>query len=53
MLSILDSVSIPGQNFMNKKQVVEERVYSVTLSTLLMITKGSQEWNLSRSESKS
>jgi hypothetical protein len=33
---------------MTKKQVVEERVYSAYTSTLLFITKGSQDWNSSR-----
>jgi hypothetical protein len=32
-------VSIPGQNFMTKKQVGEERVYSAYTSTLLFISK--------------
>jgi hypothetical protein len=32
---------------MTKKQVVEERVYSAYTSTLLFITKGSQDWNSS------
>jgi hypothetical protein len=40
-------------NFMTKKQVVEERVYSAYTSTLLFITKGSQDWNSSRSGSRS
>jgi hypothetical protein len=30
---------------MTKKQVGEERVYSVYTSTLLFITKGNQDWN--------
>jgi hypothetical protein len=30
---------------MTKKQVGEERVYSAYISTLLFITKGSQDWN--------
>ena len=30
---------------MTKKQVGEERVYSAYTSTLLFITKGSQDWN--------
>jgi hypothetical protein len=38
---------------MTKKQVGEERVYSAYISTLLLITKGSQDWNSSRSGSKS
>jgi hypothetical protein len=40
-------------NIMTKKQVGEERVYSAYTSLLLFITKGSQGWNLSRSESRS
>jgi hypothetical protein len=38
---------------MTKKQVVEERVSSTYTSTLLFITKGSQDWNSSRSGSRS
>jgi hypothetical protein len=38
---------------MTKKQVGEERVYSAYTSILLFITKGSQDWNSSRSESRS
>jgi len=37
-------------NIMNKKQVGEERVYSAYTSTLLFITKGSQDWNSSRKQ---
>jgi hypothetical protein len=40
-------------NIMTKKQVGEERVYSAYTSTLLFITKGGQDWNSSRSESRS
>jgi hypothetical protein len=36
-----------------KKQVGEERVYSAYTSTLLFITKGSQDWNSRRSGSRS
>jgi hypothetical protein len=50
---VLVRVSIPGQNIMTKKQVGEERVYSAHTSTLLLITKGNQDWNLSRSGSRS
>jgi hypothetical protein len=32
-------ISIPAQNFMNKKQVGEEQVYSAFISILLFITK--------------
>jgi hypothetical protein len=39
-------------NIMTKKQVGEEKVYSAYISTLLFITKGSQEWNSSRPESR-
>jgi hypothetical protein len=45
MESILVRVSIPAQNIMTKKQAGEERVYSAYTSTLLFITKGSQDWN--------
>jgi hypothetical protein len=38
---------------MIKKQVEEERVYSAYTSILLFITKGSQDWNSSRSGSGS
>jgi len=38
---VLVRVSILAQNIMTKKQVGEERVYSVYTSTLLFITKGS------------
>ena len=38
---------------MTKKQVGEERVYSAYTSKLLFITKGSQDWNSSRSGSRS
>ena len=37
-------------NIMATKQVGEGRVYSAYTSTLLFITKGSQDWNSSRSE---
>jgi hypothetical protein len=37
---------------MTKKQVGEERVYSAYISTLLFITKGSRDWNSSRSGSR-
>jgi hypothetical protein len=40
-------------NIMTKKQVGEEGVYSAYISILLLITKGSQDWNSSRSESRS
>ena len=51
--SVLVMVSIPAQNNMTKKQVEEEKVYSAYTSILLFITKGSQDWNSSRSESRS
>jgi hypothetical protein len=35
-------------NIMTKKQVGEERVYLAYTSILLLITKGSQDWNSSR-----
>jgi hypothetical protein len=37
---------------MTKKQVGEEMIYSAYTSTLLFITKGSQDWNSGRPESK-
>jgi hypothetical protein len=41
-------------NIMTKKQVGEERIYPAYTSTLLLfITKGSQDWNSSRSWSRS
>jgi len=40
-------------SIMTKKQVGKERVYSAYTSTLLFITKGSQDWNSSRSGSRS
>ena len=40
-------------NIITKKQVGEERVYSAYISTLLFITERSQEWNSSRSGSRS
>jgi hypothetical protein len=52
-LVVLVMVSIPGETIMTEKQVGEERVYSAYTSTLLVITKGSQEWNSSRSEYRS
>jgi hypothetical protein len=53
MEGVLVRVSIPGQNIMTKKQVGEERVYSAYISTLLFITERSQDWNSSRSGSRS
>jgi hypothetical protein len=35
-------------NIMTMKQVGEERVYAAYTSTLLFITKGTQDWNSSR-----
>jgi hypothetical protein len=40
-------------NIMTKKQVGEERVYSAYTSMLLFVTKGGQDWNSSRSGSRS
>jgi hypothetical protein len=40
-------------NIRTKKQVGEERVYSAYTSMLLFITKGSQDWNSSRSGNRS
>jgi hypothetical protein len=49
----LKQAFIPAQNIVTKKQVGEKRVYSTYTSTLLFITKGSQDWNSSRSGSRS
>jgi hypothetical protein len=46
-------VSISEQTNMTKKQLGEERVYLAYTFTLLFITKGSQDWNSSRSGSRS
>jgi hypothetical protein len=40
-------------NIMTKEQVGQERVYSTYTSIRLFISKGSQDWNSSRSESRS
>jgi hypothetical protein len=45
--NLLVRVCIPAQNIMTKKQVGEERIYSVFTSTLLFITKRSHDWNSS------
>jgi hypothetical protein len=50
---VLVRVSIPGQNIMARKQVGEKRIYSAYTSTLLFITKGSQDWNSSKAGSRS
>ena len=42
---VLVTVCIPAQTIMTKKRVGEESVYSVYISTLLFIIKGSQDWN--------
>jgi hypothetical protein len=52
-MNVLVRVSIPGQNILTKKQLGEERLYSAYTSMLLFITKGSEDWNSSRSESRS
>ena len=46
-------VSIPQQTSWLRSKLGEERVYSAYTSTLLFITKGSQDWNSSRSGSRS
>jgi hypothetical protein len=48
MYAVLVRVCIPAQNTMSKKQVEEERVYSAYTSTLLFITKESQDRNSHR-----
>jgi hypothetical protein len=49
--SVSVRVSIPAQNIMTKKQAGEEKVYSAYTSTLLFITKGSQNRNSHRAGS--
>ena len=49
-MGILVRVSIPAQNNMTKKQIGEERVYLAYTSTLMFITKGSQDKNSHRAE---
>jgi hypothetical protein len=53
LTAVFVRVSIPAQNIKIKKQTEEERVYSAYTSTLLVITKGSQDWNSSRAGSRS
>jgi hypothetical protein len=53
LASVLVRVSIPAQNIMTKKQVGKERVYSAYSFILLFLTKGSQDWNSSRSRHRS
>jgi hypothetical protein len=54
-LTVLVRVSIPAQNIMTKKQgfLGRQGFIQLTLPTLLFITKGSQDWNSSRSGSRS
>jgi hypothetical protein len=40
-------------DIMTKKEIGEGRVHSAYTSILLFITKGSQDWNSSRTESRS
>ena len=53
ILIVSVNARIPAQNIMTKKQVGEERVYSIYTSTLLFITKRTQNWNSSRSGTRS
>jgi hypothetical protein len=50
---VLVRVSIPGQNIMTKKQIGEERVYSAYNSVFAVHHQGNQDWNSSRSGSRS
>jgi hypothetical protein len=50
MIACLSQGFYSCTNIMTKKQVGEERVYSAYTSTLLFITKGSQDWNSSRKQ---
>jgi hypothetical protein len=56
MLSKIDMVPVlvySCTNIMTKKQLGRKGFIQLTLSTLLLITKGSQDWNSSRSGSRS
>jgi hypothetical protein len=53
LIYVLVRISIPAQNILTKKQAGDERVYSAYTSTLLFITQGGQDWNSSRSGSRS
>jgi hypothetical protein len=48
LIIVLVRVCIPAQNIMTKKQVEEKRIYSTYTSTLLFMTKGSQDRNSHR-----
>jgi hypothetical protein len=48
LIGVLVRVYIPAQNTITKKQVGEARIYSSYTSTLLFLTKGSQDMNLHR-----
>jgi hypothetical protein len=52
-IDVLVRVFILAQNIMTKRQVGKERIYSAYTFALLFITKGSQDWNSSRSGSRS
>jgi hypothetical protein len=53
MVVVLVRVSNSCTNIMTKNQIGKERVYSAYTSILLFITNGIQDWNSSRSESRS
>ena len=50
---LLDKVSIPAQTSWPKSKLGRKGFIQLTLSTLLLITKGCQDWNSSRSGSRS
>ena len=50
---VLVRVSIPAQTSWPRNKLGEERVYWAYISTLQFITKGSEDWNSSRSGSRS
>jgi hypothetical protein len=53
LVLVLVRVSIPGQNIMTKKQVGEERVYSAYTFHIAVDHQKMQDWNSSRSGSRS
>jgi hypothetical protein len=53
LAAVLVRVSIPRQNIMTKKQVGEERVYSAYTFHIAVDHQRMQDWNSSRSGSRS
>ena len=53
MITVLVRVSIPAQTSWPRSKLGRKGFIQLTFSTLLLITKGSQNWNSSRSGSRS